>query len=425
MESGAQPVSVRVNPAKGYAVADFRAVEWSRWGGYLPQRPSFTLDPHFHSGAYYVQEASSMFVEELFRQAVGDQTRALRLLDLCAAPGGKSTLYASLMPDGLVVANDVVRQRAVVLADNIRRWGTGNVAVTNDDPSHFAALEEWFDVVAVDAPCSGEGMFRKSEEARAAWSLDNVKLCAARQRRILSDIWGSLREGGILIYSTCTFNPSENEENMEWLCREFDCQRVGIEIPDHWGVVRTEAAEAECFHFYPHRVEGEGFFAAVVRKGGEGRRNDRAPKPRKTPLSELDRKSAAQLSKYFLSPKRFAAVGDNIFAYDEALWNDFLTVSQQLSVVTSGTEVGSLFGAALRPSHWLALSVDFRRESVPDCEVNLDEALRFLRRQDLTTVDALAEGVNLLCYENRPIGFVKRIGRRVNSLMPKEIRILM
>ena len=225
---GTPPVSVRWNPYKTQSPAEGIPVAWCRYGRYLPERPSFTTDPLFHAGAYYVQEASSMFVEHLLRSTT--EPEGARILDLCAAPGGKATLYSTLAGgDGIVIANEVIRSRALILADNIRKWGIGNTMVTNNDPAHFAGLGEWFDAVAVDAPCSGEGMFRKSPEARGEWSEANVRLCAARQRRIVSDAWAALRPGGVLIYSTCTFNRTEDEENVRWIAEELGCRAVSID----------------------------------------------------------------------------------------------------------------------------------------------------------------------------------------------------
>ncbi len=233
---GTPPVSVRFNPFK---VSDrpegLRQVPWCRYGYYLDERPQFSLDPAWHAGAYYVQEASSMFVGELAGDIGG-----LRVLDLCAAPGGKTTLLSTLTGlDGLVVANEPIRARAQVLADNVARWGLGNVVVTNNDPSHFAGFRDWFDVVLVDAPCSGEGMFRRNPESRGEWSEANVVLCARRQRRILGDILAVLKPGGRLIYSTCTFNRAENEENVEWLIDELGGEAVDVQSPA--GVVHEGA----------------------------------------------------------------------------------------------------------------------------------------------------------------------------------------
>lgn len=429
LDSAPQPTSIRVNPHKPYPAPEGREVGWCRWGRYLDERPSFTRDGHFQAGGYYVQEASSMFVGYLLEQALGGEVpEGLRLLDMCAAPGGKSTLYSSIVGErGVVVANEVIRSRALTLADNIMRWGVGNTVVTSNDPSHFAgSLEGWFDVVAVDAPCSGEGMFRKSEEARTNWSLDNVRLCATRQRRIMADAWASLREGGIFIYSTCTFNRAENEENMEWLCKEFECEKIEIVCPEEWNIARTEGGVAECFHFYPHRTEGEGLFAAIVRKGGEGSTKRKAPKARKSPFGEVDKKVAKEIAHYLRGDMefRFATIGESIYAYPAPLWADMRTVAEQMSVLFSGVEIGEMFGKKFRPDHSLALSAHLNREAFHCAELSEEDMLRYFRREEIACVTALQEGLNLLLFESQPVGFTKRIGARTNSLLPKELRIL-
>lgn len=427
LESAPQPTSVRVNPAKGYRLPSERGVAWCPLGCYLDERPSFTLDGHFQRGGYYVQEASSMFVGHLLERALGGMIpEGLRLLDMCAAPGGKSTLYSSLVGErGVVVANEVIRSRALTLADNALRWGVGNMVVTSNDPSHFAtSLEGWFDVVAVDAPCSGEGMFRKSEEARESWSLDNVKLCAARQRRIMADAWASLREGGLFIYSTCTFNRAENEDNMLWLSEEMECESVDVECPEGWGIVRTRAGEAECFHFYPHRTVGEGLFAAVVRKGASGTRR-KSPKARKSPFVEVDKRVRGEMERYFVdgSTMHFAMVGESIYAYPEELWADVRTVSEQMSVLFSGVKVGEVFGKKFRPDHSLALAARLNKGAFATYELSEDDMLRYFRREELSCVGELKEGINLLLWQGEPVGFTKRVGARTNTLLPKELRI--
>lgn len=429
LENAPQPTSVRVNPHKPYTAPEGSAVPWCCWGCYLKERPSFTLDGHFQAGGYYVQEASSMFVGHLLGEALGGEVpEGVRVLDMCAAPGGKATLYASMVGErGVVVANEVIRSRAQTLADNSMRWGVGNMVVTNNDPSHFASsLVEWFDVVAVDAPCSGEGMFRKSEEARSNWSLDNVKLCAARQRRIVADAWEALREGGIFIYSTCTFNRAENEEVMEWLCGEKECEHIDIECPEEWGVVRTRAGEAECFHFYPHRTAGEGLFAAVVRKGGSGESRRKAPKARKSPFGEVERKVVGQIGSYLIGgaeAHHFAMVGESVYAYPVALWADVRTVCEQMSVLFSGVKVGEVFGKKFRPDHSLALSARINKGAFATYELSEEDVHRYFRREELSCVGSLAEGVNLLLWQGEPVGFTKRVGARTNSLLPKEMKI--
>jgi len=252
----APPTSLRWNPAKTLpAERCGEPVPWSPEGRYLPSRPQFTLDSDLHAGAYYVQEASSQFLAHLLTEA---DIAGARVLDLCAAPGGKSTLYASLVGgDGLVVANEINRQRASVLADNVRRWGSGNTVVTLADPAAFGGFAGWFDVVGVDAPCSGEGMFRKLEQARAEWSAQQVGLCARRQREIIRQAWPLLRPGGLLIYSTCTFNREENERTLEDFAAEAGGELVAtakVACPESWGVVCGEAGPFQTFRFYPQTV---------------------------------------------------------------------------------------------------------------------------------------------------------------------------
>ena len=246
-------VSVRLNPAKPVAAFDGETVGWSPMGRYLDARPQFTLDPLMHGGAYYVQEASSQFVAHLLKD---DDIAGGRVLDMCAAPGGKTTIYSTLVGrKGLVVANDINRSRTLALADNVQRWGMGNVVVTCSEPRYIGDFEQWFDVVAVDAPCSGEGMFRKMEEARTEWSPYGVEQCVARQKEILAEAWRTLKPGGKLIYSTCTFNDMEDEGIVEWLMDEYGDDVVAapdVDIDEEWGIVRSTIGAFQCFHFYPH-----------------------------------------------------------------------------------------------------------------------------------------------------------------------------
>lgn len=266
---GEPVVSVRANPFKisperlreHFGPVAGEAVPWAADEAfYLTERPSFTLDPLFHAGAYYVQEASSMFVGQLFDTAAGELGEEnLNVLDLCAAPGGKTTqILSHLNGRGHLVANEVIGSRVPILAENVAKWGCGNVTVANSDASCFGKSAggrggQSYDIIVTDVPCSGEGMFRKGEQAQDNWSVNNVMLCAARQKRIVSDVWPALREGGFLIYSTCTFNRYEDEDNVEWVCNELG---------------------AECLeqrHFYPGEDKGEGFFAALLRKNGDFR----------------------------------------------------------------------------------------------------------------------------------------------------------
>lgn len=421
---GTPPVSVRWNPYKTQSPAGGTPVAWCRYGRYLPDRPSFTTDPLFHAGAYYVQEASSMFVEHLLRSTT--EPEGARILDLCAAPGGKATLYSTLAGgEGIVIANEVIRSRALILADNIRKWGIGNTVVTNNDPAHFAGLGEWFDAVAVDAPCSGEGMFRKSPEARGEWSEANVRLCAARQRRIVSDAWAALRPGGVLIYSTCTFNRTEDEENVRWIAEFLGGEDAGATVPPDWGIEEREAGGVRCFRLWPHRIAGEGFFAAAIRKGGQRGRPIR-PKPRKTLFAETSRSETAELSRWVGQPDlmRFARIGDSLYGYYATPFADIRSAAEYLNTLHSGICMGQLFGGRLKPDHSLAMFHDLARSTAAETPLSSDEALHYLRREDFAPQAEAAEGMNLMTFEGYALGWAKRIGNRLNNLYPKSQMIL-
>ena len=398
-------VSVRVNPMKMTCAAlraQFGAtagdpVSWApEEAFYLRARPSFTRDPLFHAGGYYVQEASSMYVGALFDRAVAALGRAsgLRVLDLCAAPGGKTTqLLSHLDGTSLLVANEVVPARATVLAENVARWGCPNVAVTSSDPSAFPPLHGFFDVAVVDAPCSGEGMFRKDARAVAEWSPDTVRLCAARQRRILADVWPAVAPGGFLIYSTCTFNRLEDEENADWICRELggDC--------------------LEMRHFYPGEDRGEGFFAALIRKDGRYAPGCQAASDRMTPVEK----------------------GSLVKVFPAAYGRDLARLEKSLKVIASGIAVATRKGRDLVPGADLALAVPGIRTvvagllpglSYEPVAVSREDALRFLSKESLLLPDA-PRGYVLLTFEGLGLGFVKNLGSRTNSLLPPSRRIRM
>ena len=424
---GESPVSVRLNGAKGMPAPSGRRIGWSPAGYYLAGRPSFTLDPDFHAGRYYVQEASSQFVGHIVGSCGGAAGR--RVLDLCAAPGGKTTLYASLVGrGGLVVANEINRGRAAVLADNVRKWGTGNVAVTVNDPSQVARLQGWFDVVAVDAPCSGEGMFRKSEEARSEWSEAAVGMCAERQRSILRGAWQALRPGGLLLYSTCTFNFAENEAVLRdfaaWAADDLAAAEQ-VPVEKEWGVVCGSEGVFQTFRFYPHRAEGEGFFAAAARKADSGGERVRMPKPQRNPVVWAEKRTVQELSRWVVEPAsmRFALAGDTYYGYWQAQAEAVRMLAGVLNVICSGVEMGQLFKGVLKPAHALALFPELSRSAVSVAELSREEAICYLRRGDVA-VERFAEGVNLVAANGVALGFAKRIGRRCNNMYPNSLRIL-
>lgn len=434
-------VSIRVNPAKAEGLRGEQParvsevlpmltaagrVPWCADGFLLAGRPSFTFDSDFHAGAYYVQEAASQFVGCLLQ---GAPTSGARILDLCAAPGGKTTLYASLVGrGGLVVANEIDRRRASVLADNVRKWGTGNVVVTTCEPHAVCDCEAWFDVVAVDAPCSGEGMFRKDPAARGEWSENNVRQCAARQDDILREAWRALRPGGTLIYSTCTFNRDEDEGSLErmlaWTGDEVAASEP-VDVDPAWGIVEGEVGPFRTFRFFPHRTVGEGFFAAVARKAPDAPGRQRLPKGRRSMVAPADRASAGELRRWVREPDRmvFGTVAGTGYAWYGEQAEAVKTLSEALPVICSGVALGQLFKGRLKPDPALAFFDGLERGAVPVAGLDDEQALRYLRRQEVAA-GALAEGVNLVTARGRALGFAKRIGARVNNMYPNSLRIL-
>ena len=401
-------------------------IPWSAEGLYLAERPSFTCDPAFQAGAYYVQEASSQFVGHLLR---GAGALGARILDLCAAPGGKTTLYASLVgPDGLVVANEIDRRRARVLADNVRKWGTGNTVVTSNEPAQLARFENRFDIVAVDAPCSGEGMFRKDPQARAEWSEGSVRLCAARQAEILRAAWAALRPGGTLVYSTCTFNRTEDEGVLEellgWAADEV-VESEPIPTDPSWGIVCGRVGAFRTFRFYPHRTQGEGFFAATARKAPRTGAAIRAPKPQRQPFNPAGREARQELERWVAAPAdyRFAEVAGCYYGYRAAQFEEVKALAGTLAVLYSGVAMGALYDGKLKPDPALAFHTGLDRRALPVAELSHDEAVQYLRKGDLRA-EAFAEGTNLVCAGGFALGFAKRIGNRVNNLYPNSLRIL-
>ena len=423
--------SVRLNPLKMTTSKwESRKVEWSRWGYLLDTRPSFTLDADFHAGAYYVQEASSQFAGYIMSQALGgeQECEGKYILDMCAAPGGKSTHYATLVGErGLVVANEINRSRAAVLADNARKWGLGNMVVSCNDSSRFRQVEEWFDAVAVDAPCSGEGMFRKLDEAQEQWSEANVAMCAERQWEIFQNAFEALKPGGVMLYSTCTFNRSEDENILE---RAMELYGEGFEAVDeisvgeNWGVVVGQVGAFRTYRFFPHMLSGEGMFMAVARKAGAASKR-RQLKSRRQIIAAVDKRSAEELGRWVREPEgmKFFAAGDMLYGCRKEHYGDIEALSGVLSVIYSGVAMGQIFKNKLKPDGALALYVGLNRDALECREVGEEDVLKFLRKQDISAGD-FAEGINLVLHNGQALGFVKRIGVRVNNMYPNSLRIL-
>ena len=427
------PVSIRPNRMKCDLPVEGEPIPWASSGMYLKNRPTFTFDPMFHAGCYYVQEASSMFVERALQEYVKEP---VVMLDLCAAPGGKSTLCRSALPEGsLLVANEVMRNRSQVLAENLIKWGHPEVVVTNNDPADFTELTHLFDVILTDVPCSGEGMFRKDQVAVEEWSLENVDICWQRQRRILTDIWPSLKPGGLLIYSTCTFNREEDEDNVAWIAKELGAEILPVPIEDSWGITgNLVGGEFPVYRFLPHKTKGEGFFLAVLRKQ-EGECEETPSRFSKSP-SRMDKKKKGKDNKQPLAvPKEakewLASVSDyslamkdtQVVAFPKAYQDEYALLQQTLKVIHAGITLGEVKGKDLIPHHSLAMSTALASEAFPKAEVSYEQAITYLRKEGLVLEADVPRGYVLLTYQGIPLGFVKNIGNRANNLYPQEWRI--
>ena len=401
------PVSIRLNPEKPAGISYPEKVVWAFDAYYLPERPVFTLDPLFHAGAYYVQEASSMYLEQIIRKHISQPVKAL---DLCAAPGGKSTHLSSLLPDNsLLIANEVVSGRAKILAENLIKWGNPNTIVTNNDPKDIGALSGFFDVILADVPCSGEGMFRKDPAAIGEWSVNNVRLCAERQRRIVADIWPALKPGGILIYSTCTYNREENEENISWISNELGAEILG-----------------EPRRFFPHKTKGEGFFMAALQK--ERERSSTGANYIRPKKGERNTIKADDYLPLLENPGEFDFFIESfrIKALPKCNTEDYNRIKSCLRIISSGILLGEIKKNDLIPHHGLAMSTALSKSAFTRWEVDKKTALLYLHREtNLNLPSDLPKGHALLTYQNIPLGFIKNIGNRVNNLYPSEWRIKM
>ncbi|WPR75053.1 methyltransferase RsmF C-terminal domain-like protein [Algoriphagus sp. NG3] len=422
--------SIRLNSAKNFSLSWANtSIPWSSTGFFLDERPSFTLDPAIHAGAYYVQEASSMFIEHILRSQ--NIPRGI-YLDLAAAPGGKSTLLSSYLGDeGMLVANEVIQPRAQVLKENIIKWGLGNTVVTNNDPEHYGTLEGFFDLVLVDAPCSGEGMFRKDPQAREEWSIDSVQLCSARQKRIMDQAGALVKADGYLVYSTCTFNEQENEDMIRFLTEEFSYEPVRISIDNAWNIRETSVeSEGKIFfgyRFFPHLVEGEGFFITVFKRSSDAYiQEPKRVKDFKHPyLKEIWDRDSSQLDEElgFDGKGKYYTLNDSFFRISKD-WNlHFQKISQHLSLKYFGVEIGKKQKSDWIPNHEWALSI-LPKGDFPSYEILELEALEFLRKNELEIPD-LPLGWVLITYKNLPLGWIKNLGKRVNNYYPKEWRIRM
>ena len=414
---GIAPTSIRVNNKMNYEPSDEK-VPWCEMGYYLKERPLFTADPLFHAGVYYVQEASSMFLYQVVKQHFPS---AHSVLDLCAAPGGKSTLLTQALPDSsLLVSNEIVHSRAYILAENLIKWGNPNIIVTNNEPKDFNSLPGFFDAVVVDAPCSGEGMFRKDSGAIQEWSEYNVTVCAARQREIVSSVWDTLKTDGILVYSTCTFNRDENEENVKWICDTLGAELLPIDLKGNEQITVTDYG----YRFFPHKTKGEGFFLTVLKKKSLIQSSQKKKKDDKKSINFVTKSYSSTFSLINQDSWLILQEDNLIKAYDKIRLNDYMYIKKQLKCMHSGLLLGEIKGTDFIPSSSIALSKKLDKESVEKVDVDYKTAISFLRKDAITLPDS-PRGYILISFKGQGLGWVKNLGNRTNNLYQQEWRIRM
>ena len=390
-------VSIRLNPFKLAETThkvnpelNPHPIPWCKDGYWLDTRPNFTFDPLLHAGVYYVQEASSMFLSHVLQHLVKQPVMAL---DLCAAPGGKTTCARTSLPVGsFLFSNEPIGKRAQILAENVQKFGHEGVAVTNNYPRDFKKTKLGFDVIIADVPCSGEGMFRKDPQSIEEWSLQNVENCWQLQRSIIADIWDNLKPGGILIYSTCTFNAHEDEENIAWILNEYDAELLSVPTEEAWNITGSlidnplkDGREFPVYRFIPGKTRGEGIFMAIIRKCGEN--------------NALNSKTTIDIDKAIVEARK------------------------RLRILSHGVKDGMQKGKTIIPDHTLALSFSTDKSAYPNVEVDYQTAIAYLRHEAIVLSSDAPRGIVLLTYKGYPIGFAKNLGNRANNLYPQEWRI--
>lgn len=426
--------SIRINSAKisKKEYQHLEAVKWCDGAYYLAERPIFTLDPWFHGGAYYVQEASSMFLQHVIQYLQTQMpAHSHKYLDLCAAPGGKSTLLASIIDDNdLLISNEVIQSRAQILVENVIKWGHINHWVVNNDPKDFQALPSYFDVAVIDAPCTGSGLWRKDEKSINEWSPEHVQLCSDRQKRIVADILPAIKDGGYIVYATCSYSPEEDEQLCDFMIGELGLENVKIPIEPSWNIAVTQSniSQAEGYHFYPWRLKGEGFYLAVFRKPtmeleGENKKSKSKSKKDKNQKSKMSDAPYQPWSKYIADDYTLKVINDMVYAFNPSHFSEFELLRAHLYIKKAGIRLGTISPKEVIPEHELALSNIIKKE-VPTIDVNLEDALLFLKKEAIKTEDNL-KGWYLVQYRGVNLGWGKWMTNRMNNYLPKNWRIRM
>jgi 16S rRNA C967 or C1407 C5-methylase (RsmB/RsmF family)/NOL1/NOP2/fmu family ribosome biogenesis protein len=433
-ETGEIPTSIRLNPFKLTEKWRFDNddISFCKFGKYLKSSLNFNSDPLFHAGTYTVQEANAMSLEYVLRNTV-DLSKDLRILDLCASPSGKNTYIASLItPESILVSNEVISTRADILADNMTKFGTMNTIVTSNDPKDFGKLTGFFDVVVIDPPNSASGLFRKNPQGIKDWSLENVALFAQRQKRIIADAWACLKDGGILIYSTSSYSPAENEEVMDWVCEKLGAKvltsppsplsskRGGVFVGVTPPLIKERGLGGEVnFRFYPSN-QGEGFFISALKKNNPEKetfvRSGR-------PIKNNSRRTQREVFRPWIKDidnYNWYDVKDEFYLINSEHEYLIKVLESYLHIRKAGVKMGKIAGKDLIPDHQLAQSL-YLSDEINRVELTEEEAMKYLRREDFM-LDESQKGWSLMTYENFGLGWAKILPNRINNYYPKELR---
>ncbi|MEN9964983.1 MAG: hypothetical protein RL582_2078 [Bacteroidota bacterium] len=428
------PVSIRVNPAKKIETQTHfdslnpTGIPWAENGYYLEERPSFTLDPLFHAGCYYVQEAGSMFLEQAIKK-IKEQSDILRVLDLCAAPGGKSTHLQSILSSAsIIVSNEVIKPRQNILMENWVKWGAKNALVTGNDARDFQRLPDYFDLIVVDAPCSGSGMFRKDTDSISHWSPAHVEHCAQRQERILQDVFPALKPGGYLVYSTCSYSELENEVVLDYLLSQFSMESIQIPLHKDWGITETQSKQHGGFGYrcYPHKSRGEGFFLTLLRKKGGYDQGVHYPHFKSNgKMGTSSPKTIQNQWEEWIQIKEGETLMDwkgQLLIMNQTIEKHISEIQQNLYIRSAGVYLGSAGNKGFIPEHGLAMSGNLPA-SFPRFELEREDALQLLRHQTVGA-DIKEKGWMLMTHKSHALSLVKSLPNRINNYYPREWRIL-